>query len=190
MKQINIIIASIVIMFTSQITFGQWVPVNTLSLDSYPAVSMASNNVVYVAGSQKTQNDKGVVYKSTDGGTTFSSTSMVPPTRKLYCITTKSENEILEDPSIQLVLSSGIPDERAPLGIRVMNHGKDYLTDKPGIITLEQLAAVKKAQQETKRIYSIMYSERFENKATERNEQFETTILPEKNNFDLDLWSL
>jgi hypothetical protein len=32
----------------------------------------------------------------------------------------KSENEILEDRSIQLVLSSGIPDERAPLGIRVM----------------------------------------------------------------------
>jgi hypothetical protein len=28
----------------------------------------------------------------------------------------KSENEILEDASIQLVLSSGIPDERAPLG--------------------------------------------------------------------------
>ena len=80
----------------------------------------------------------------------------------------KSENEILEDPSIQLVLSSGIPDERAPLGIRVMHHGKDYLTDKPGIITLEQLAEVKKVQQQTKRIYSIMYSERFENKATEK----------------------
>jgi len=80
----------------------------------------------------------------------------------------KSEAEILEDSAIQLVLSSGIPDERAPLGIRVMKHGKDYLTDKPGIITLEQLAAVKKAQQETKQIYSIMYSERFENKATEK----------------------
>ncbi|MGG9962355.1 Gfo/Idh/MocA family protein [Ferruginibacter sp. SUN106] len=80
----------------------------------------------------------------------------------------KNENEILEDPAIHLVLSSGIPDERAPLGIRVMKHGKDYLTDKPGIITLEQLAAVKKVQQETKRIYSIMYSERFENKATEK----------------------
>ncbi|MBS1509470.1 MAG: Gfo/Idh/MocA family oxidoreductase [Bacteroidetes bacterium] len=80
----------------------------------------------------------------------------------------KSEAEILEDPSIQLVLSSGIPDERAPLGIRVMQHGKDYLTDKPGIITLEQFAAVKKVQQQTKRIYSIMYSERFENKATEK----------------------
>jgi len=79
----------------------------------------------------------------------------------------KSEKEILEDPTIQLILSSGIPDERAPLGIRVMQHGKDYLTDKPGIITLEQLAAVKKVQKETKQIYSIMYSERFENKGTE-----------------------
>jgi predicted dehydrogenase len=83
----------------------------------------------------------------------------------------KSEAEILEDTSIQLVLSSGIPDERAPLGIRVMKHGKDYLTDKPGITSLEQLAAVKKTQQETKRIYSIMYSERFENKATEKASQ-------------------
>ena len=79
----------------------------------------------------------------------------------------KSENEILEDTTIHLILSSGIPDERALLGIRAMQHGKDYLTDKPGIITLEQLAAVKKVQKETKRIYSIMYSERFENKGTE-----------------------
>lgn len=77
-----------------------------------------------------------------------------------------SEKEILEDNSIQLILSSGIPDERAPLGVRVMQHGKDYLVDKPGIITLEQLAEVRKVQKATKRIYSIMYSERFENKGT------------------------
>ena len=83
----------------------------------------------------------------------------------------KSENEILEDNSIHLVLSSGIPDERAPLGIRVMKHGKDYLTDKPGIITLQQLAEVKKVQKESKRIYSIMYSERLENKGTEKASQ-------------------
>jgi predicted dehydrogenase len=83
----------------------------------------------------------------------------------------KSENEILEDPSIQLVLSSGIPDERAPLGIRVMQHGKDYLSDKPGITSLEQMAEVRKVQKETKRIYSIMYSERFENKGTEKASQ-------------------
>jgi len=78
----------------------------------------------------------------------------------------RSEKEILEDPSIQLILSSGIPDERAPLGIRVMQHGKDYLVDKPGVISLEQLAEVRRVQKDTKRIYSIMYSERFENRAT------------------------
>jgi predicted dehydrogenase len=77
-----------------------------------------------------------------------------------------SEKEILDDTSIQLILSSGIPDERGPLGVRVMRSGKDYLVDKPGITTLEQLAEVRRVQKETKRIYSIMYSERFENRAT------------------------
>jgi predicted dehydrogenase len=77
-----------------------------------------------------------------------------------------SEKEILDDKSIQLVLSSIIPDERAPLGIRVMKSGKDYMSDKPGITSLEQLAQVRKVQKETKRIYSIMYSERLENKST------------------------
>lgn len=78
----------------------------------------------------------------------------------------KDPKEILEDSSIQLIMSSGIPVERAPLGVEVMKHGKDYLVDKPGITTLEQLAEVRKVQKETKRIYSIMFSERHENKAT------------------------
>ncbi len=80
--------------------------------------------------------------------------------------TARSENEILDDTTIQLVLSSAIPDERAPLGIRVMQHGKDYMADKPGITTLAQLTDVRRVQAQTKRIYSIMYSERFENRAT------------------------
>src|SRR5262249_40893054 len=78
----------------------------------------------------------------------------------------QDEAAILEGKSIQLVLSAAIPEERAPLGIRVMQHGKDYMADKPGIITLEQLAEARKVQAQTKRIYSIMYSERVENKAT------------------------
>jgi predicted dehydrogenase len=78
----------------------------------------------------------------------------------------REEKEVLEDKSIQLVLSSGIPVDRAPLGIRVMKHDKDYMSDKPGVTTLAQLAEARKVQAETKRIYSIMYSERFENRAT------------------------
>jgi len=77
----------------------------------------------------------------------------------------KSEDEILNDASIQLVLSSTIASHRAPLGVRVMEHGKDFLADKPGITTLEQLAAVRKTISSTKRIYGIMYSERLEVRA-------------------------
>jgi predicted dehydrogenase len=73
-----------------------------------------------------------------------------------------SEDEILNDKSIQLVLGAPIPDLRAPLGIRVMKAGKDYLADKPGITSLEQLAAVRKAVKETRRKFAIMYSERLE----------------------------
>ena len=75
-----------------------------------------------------------------------------------------SEKEILES-NVPLILSAAIPDERAPLGIRVMQHGKDYLSDKPGITSLEQLAEVRRVQAATKRIYSILYSERHEVRA-------------------------
>jgi predicted dehydrogenase len=78
----------------------------------------------------------------------------------------REEREVLEDPAVALVLSSIVPVQRAPLGIRVMRHGKDFLVDKPGITTLEQLAEVRRVQAETKRIYSIVYSERLENQAT------------------------
>ncbi len=78
----------------------------------------------------------------------------------------RSEEEILNDPEIKLVLSAGIPADRAPLGIRVMKAGKDYMVDKPGITSLKQLVEVKKAQKETNQIFAIVYSERFENRAT------------------------
>lgn len=78
----------------------------------------------------------------------------------------RSEKEILEDESIHLVVSASIPVDRAPLGIRVMQHGKDFMADKPGIISLEQLDEVKRVQKQTKRIYSILYGERMENKAS------------------------
>jgi len=73
-----------------------------------------------------------------------------------------SEDEILNDKSIQLVAAAPIPDLRAPLGIRCMRAGKDYLGDKPGITTLKQLADVRKAVKETGKKFAIMYSERLE----------------------------
>ena len=78
----------------------------------------------------------------------------------------RSEREILEDSSIQLVVSAAIPNERGPLAVEAMRHGKDVMVDKPGVTTLEQLADVRRVQAETKRIYSILYGERLENRAT------------------------
>jgi len=77
----------------------------------------------------------------------------------------KTQEEVLGDSSIQLVLSSQIANERAPIGIKTMKQGKDFLADKPGITTLEQLAEVRQTIAETGRIYAIMYSELLEVKA-------------------------
>ncbi len=78
----------------------------------------------------------------------------------------RSEDEILTDTNVQLIISASIPNERAPLGLRVMQHGKDFMVDKPGVTSLAQLAEVRRVQAQTKRIYSILYSERLENPAT------------------------
>lgn len=74
----------------------------------------------------------------------------------------REAQEILEDGSIHLVVSAGIPNERAPLGMQVMKHGKDFMSDKPGFTTLEQLSEARRVQAETGRIYSICFSERLE----------------------------
>jgi predicted dehydrogenase len=76
-----------------------------------------------------------------------------------------SEDEILNDSSLQLVAGAPIPNLRAPLAIRAMRHGKDYLSDKPAMTTLEQLEEIRRVSAETGRIFAIMYSERLEVRA-------------------------
>jgi predicted dehydrogenase len=71
-----------------------------------------------------------------------------------------SEQEILNDPSIKLVAAAAIPSERCALGIRVMEHGKDYFTDKTPLVSLEQLEQAKAKVKETGRKYMVYYSER------------------------------
>ena len=48
-----------------------------------------------------------------------------------------------------------------------MRHGKDFMVDKPGAVTLEQLAAVRRAQADTKRIYSVLI-ERHESRSVQK----------------------
>lgn len=67
---------------------------------------------------------------------------------------------ILQDPEVKLVAAADIPSQRGPLGVKVMEHGKDYFTDKTPFTKLEQLEAAKAAVAATGRKYAVYYSER------------------------------
>jgi predicted dehydrogenase len=75
---------------------------------------------------------------------------------------------LLDDPSIELILLSGIPCDRAGWAVRAMEAGKDVMSDKPGCTTPEQLNAIKATVAATGRIWSIDFSERFEVPAVTR----------------------
>ncbi|GHT94114.1 oxidoreductase [Spirochaetia bacterium] len=72
----------------------------------------------------------------------------------------RSEEEILSDPEVKLVAGAAITSERCALGLRVMDAGKDYFTDKAPLTTLEQLEAAKAKVKETGKKYMVYYSER------------------------------
>ncbi|MBA2479091.1 MAG: Gfo/Idh/MocA family oxidoreductase [Planctomycetes bacterium] len=78
----------------------------------------------------------------------------------------RSEAEVLEDPRVRAVTAAAIPDERCALGIRVMEHGKDYLTDKAPMVSLEQVAQARAAVARTRRMYQVIYGERLQNEAS------------------------
>jgi predicted dehydrogenase len=76
------------------------------------------------------------------------------------------ERAIFDDPEIRLVIGAGVLADRAPMAVRAMRHGKDVMLDKPGATTLDQLAELRRAQAETGRILSILYSEHYTQPAT------------------------
>jgi predicted dehydrogenase len=80
----------------------------------------------------------------------------------------QDRRELLDDPSIHMILTSAIPAQRAEIAIAAMRAGKDVMSDKPGMTSLEQLAEIRRVQEETGRIFSICYSEHFETRSTVR----------------------
>ncbi len=79
-----------------------------------------------------------------------------------------SIESILEDETIHIIGSAAIPNERAKLGIRAMQHGKDYISAKPSFTTIADLDEARRVQRNTGRIYSVFYGERFGNRSTVR----------------------
>jgi predicted dehydrogenase len=76
-----------------------------------------------------------------------------------------SEQEVLDDPEVRLVATAAIPSERAPIGLRAIEAGKDAFADKAPMTSLEQLEAVREATARTGRKYAVYYGERIHNEA-------------------------
>ena len=77
------------------------------------------------------------------------------------------KDALLDDPSIDFIVSAAVPRDRAPLAVEAMRRGKDVMVDKPGIVSAEGLEAVERAVRETGRIFSICFTERFLTPSTE-----------------------
>ena len=72
----------------------------------------------------------------------------------------RSEDEALSDRETQMIAGAAVTSERCNLGLKAMEAGKDYFTDKAPLTTLDQLNAAKKAVSETGRKYMCYYAER------------------------------
>ncbi|MFN8017516.1 MAG: Gfo/Idh/MocA family oxidoreductase [Acidimicrobiales bacterium] len=77
----------------------------------------------------------------------------------------RSIDEIVEDPTIDLIVTAAIPRDRADIAVRALQAGKHVVADKPGVTTLAQLEAVRAAQEASGRRWWVMFGERFENRA-------------------------
>lgn len=73
---------------------------------------------------------------------------------------------ILDDDAIRLVVTAGIPSERAAVALAALGAGKAVLSDKPGVTSRAQLEAVTAALDgRAGRPWTVLFSERFENRA-------------------------
>lgn len=68
--------------------------------------------------------------------------------------------QILEDSTIRLVAAAAIPNRRGALGCTVMEHDKDYFTDKCPFTSLDQLTRAREVSARTGRTYAVYFGER------------------------------
>lgn len=71
-----------------------------------------------------------------------------------------SREEIVRNPSLQLIASAIRPSRRCKLGLQVMAEGKDFFVDKPGMLTLEEIEKAREACRTTGKKYMVYFGER------------------------------
>lgn len=71
-----------------------------------------------------------------------------------------SAAKIYEDQQLDLIASASVPADRYKLGLKALDNGKHFFSDKPGFTELEQIEEAKKKVKETGLKWGIYYSER------------------------------
>ncbi|TVS20767.1 MAG: gfo/Idh/MocA family oxidoreductase [Planctomycetaceae bacterium] len=76
-----------------------------------------------------------------------------------------SLESLLGDDAIQLVCCAAVPDQRADIGVKVLESGKHFLADKPPFTNQSQLDRARETVRRTGKIWAVYYSERLHNEA-------------------------
>ncbi len=72
----------------------------------------------------------------------------------------EDEETLMNIEEINLIATSAIPNERYLIGLKTLDHGKDFFSDKPPFTTQEQVDLARKKVKETSLKWFVYYSER------------------------------
>ena len=72
----------------------------------------------------------------------------------------ESLDEVINEPSINLVACAAVPRDRGEIGVKAMLAGKDFFADKPPFVSMEQLKECREVSQNTGRKFFVYFSER------------------------------
>ena len=68
---------------------------------------------------------------------------------------------LISDPTIDLIVTAAVPIRRGEIAIAALEAGKNVVADKPGVVTVDQLEAIKKLVAEKGKFWDVVFSERF-----------------------------
>lgn len=144
----------------------------TYTFDPLPEPVVGPGEFVFAAVGLDHGHIYGMVEQLIDAGATLSLVHDADPAKVADFVArfpqaraAASEREVLDDPVVQLVASAAIANQRAPLGVRVLEAGKDFFADKPAITTMHDLAAAREAVERTGRKFAVYYGERVHSEA-------------------------
>ena len=77
-----------------------------------------------------------------------------------------TQNEIYKKDDINLIVTAGVPSQRAEIAVKALKSGKNVLVDKAPVISLPQLEFVRKTIKETNKKYFVYYGESVDEPST------------------------